>query len=316
MNTQSKVLDGLMGVCVGDALGVPVEFRSRDNLQKQPVTDMIGYGTYHQPPGTWSDDSSLTLCLADSLCNGYNLNDIGKKFVQWYHQNLWTPHGDVFDAGITTRKAIHRLHSGEVPVQEAGAKDENSNGNGSLMRILPLSFYLQGMETDQRFKIVADVSSITHGHIRSIISCCAYIEMAVNLLNGQSLKIAYTNMQRTIAEFYSDNEELRYLYNVIMKDISEFTKDKIRSSGYVVHTLEAALWCLLTSNSYPETVLKSVNLGEDTDTTGAVAGGLAGIYYGYENIPKKWIEQIARKDDIIELAERLARSLTGTERES
>ncbi len=313
MGTQDKVLAGLMGACVGDALGVPVEFRSRADLQEQPVKDMIGYGTYNQPPGTWSDDSSLTLCLVDSLCNGYNLNDIGKKFVQWYHENLWTPHGNVFDAGITTRKAIRRLYTGEVPAQEAGEKDEHSNGNGSLMRILPLAFYLEQIETEDIFNIVADVSSITHGHIRSVISCCAYIEMAVSLLKGQSLKTAYTNMRRTIMECYQNCEELRYLHNVIVKDISEFSRDKIRSSGYVVHTLEAALWCLLTSKSYSETVLKAVNLGEDTDTTGIVAGGLAGIYYGYKNIPQEWIEQIARKDDIIELTDRFERSLSGKE---
>ena len=312
--STNKVLDALMGVCVGDAVGVPVEFQPRSVLRQQPVRDMIGYGTYQQPPGTWSDDTSLTLCLAESLCHGYDLHDIGQKFVQWYYHNLWTPHGTVFDAGITTRKAIHRLRTGEVPPQEAGGRDERSNGNGALMRILPIAFYVRFMPIEQRFQIVAEVSALTHGHLRSILSCCVYIEMALNLLAGQSLDTAYRNMQRTIREYYRYEDELRYLYNVTEQDISQFSEVQIRSSGYVVHTLEAALWCLLTSRSYAETVLKAVNLGEDTDTTGAVAGGLAGIYYGIEDIPAHWVAQIARREEIIALAERLQQALAGKDR--
>ncbi len=136
----NKVLDGLFGLCVGDALGVPVEFKSRSYLTKNPVKNMIGYGTYNKPPGTWSDDSSLAFCLADSLCNGYDINDIADKFVSWYYHNLWTPHGEVFDIGNTTSEAIFRLKQGNINPEKAGAMDEYSNGNGSLMRILPLSF--------------------------------------------------------------------------------------------------------------------------------------------------------------------------------
>ena len=137
--TSNKVLDGLFGLCIGDALGVPVEFTSRDDLKEHPVADMIGYGMYNQPPGTWSDDSSLAFCLAESLCNGYDLNDIASKFVAWYYDNHWTPHGEVFDVGNATSEAIERLKIGVAP-QKAGSCSEYSNGNGSLMRILPLVF--------------------------------------------------------------------------------------------------------------------------------------------------------------------------------
>ncbi|RMF89508.1 MAG: ADP-ribosylglycohydrolase family protein [Nitrospinota bacterium] len=307
--STNKVLDALMGVCVGDALGVPVEFQPRSLLRQQPVRDMIGYGTHHQPPGTWSDDTSLTLCLAESLCHGYDLYDIGQKFVQWYEQNLWTPHGRVFDVGVTTQKAIRRLRAGKVPPQEAGGRDEGSNGNGSLMRILPIAFYVRSLPPEQRFRIVAEVSALTHGHRRAILSCCAYIELALHLLAGQPAEVAYRQMQHTMQTHFAHEDELPMLSRVITQDISRLPEGEIRSSGYVVHTLEAALWCFLTSHSYAETVLKAVNLGEDTDTTGAVAGGLAGIYYGVEDIPAHWVAQIARREEIIALAERLQRAL-------
>ena len=268
---------------------------------------MIGYGTHNKPPGTWSDDSSLAFCLADSLCNKYDINDIADKFVSWYYDNLWTPHGEVFDIGNTTSEAIFRLEQGNINPEKAGAMDEYSNGNGSLMRILPLAFILQELPFAKRVSSIADTSAITHAHIRSIIACVIYIEMSINLLNGQDLEEAYNNMKPSILEHYKGENELLHYSRILQNNIIKLKEDDIKSSGYVVHTLEASLWCLLTGNSYKEIVLKAINLGEDTDTTGAVAGGLAGIYYGFENIPSEWVNQIARKDDIVELAERLNR---------
>jgi ADP-ribosyl-[dinitrogen reductase] hydrolase len=172
---KDKIFGGIFGLIVGDALGVPVEFVPREVLKKNPVTDMIGYGTYNQPPGTWSDDSSLTLCLVDSLCNGFNLNDIAKKFIKWYEEAYWTPFGEVFDVGNTTRIAINNLIYG-IPPEKAGPSDEKSNGNGSLMRILPISFYVKNLDLDEQFDIPHKVSSITHGHPRSLIACGYYVQ--------------------------------------------------------------------------------------------------------------------------------------------
>ena len=160
----------LFGVAVGDAIGVPVEFKTRKSLQDDPVTDMRGYGSHHQPPGTWSDDSSLTFCLAEMLCGKYDLDNLAKRFVNWEHHAYWTPHGSVFDEGIATSAAIHRLASGVSPVK-AGGNEEDSNGNGSLMRILPLLFFVKNFNIDKRFQITKDVSSLTHRHIRSVIAC-------------------------------------------------------------------------------------------------------------------------------------------------
>jgi len=168
------IKDALFGLAVGDTLGVPVEFKSRETIRQNPVTEMIGYGTYNLPPGTWSDDSSLAFCLAEALTQDFELNVIGQNFVKWYDENFWTPHGRVFDIGNTTRQAINNLSTATRP-DLAGGFDEDENGNGSLMRILPLLFYIKDKEINERYQITKQVSSITHGHIRSVISCFYYL---------------------------------------------------------------------------------------------------------------------------------------------
>ncbi len=310
---RNKVLGGLSGLCIGDALGVPFESCSRDELKRNPVTTMVGYGVYNQLVGTWSDDSSLTFCLADTLCQGFNLDDIARKFCKWLYEGYWTPYGKAFGVGNTTRQAIFRLRKGVNP-EEAGGKSEYDNGNGSLMRILPLAYYLQNAEASKKFEIIHQVSSITHAHPRSQMACGIYIQLAINLLKGDKPKLAYQRMKATIVDFYRKEPycvEVNNFARILQADISKLTEDEIKSSGYVIDTLEASLWCLLNNNSYAETVLNAVNLGGDTDTTGAVTGGLAGIYYGYENIPKDWVEQIARKKDIMELANKLNKQIYG-----
>lgn len=298
----------LFGVAVGDALGVPVEFKSRQAISKNPVTDMIGYGTHNLPAGTWSDDSSLTFCLAEALTQEFNLNNIGQNFVRWYQENYWTPHGNVFDIGIATRDAISRLEDGEKP-ELAGGFEDSDNGNGSLMRILPLVFYLLDKPIKERFDITKKVSSITHGHFRSVIACFYYLEFALQILAGKDKFEIYQNLQTEISNHLTsltiNPAEIAIFDRLLKGKLAKLDEDEIQSSGYVLHTLEASIWCLLTTDNYKEAVLKAVNLGSDTDTTGAVTGGLAGLLYGLDNIPKRWITQLARKEDIENLAERL-----------
>ncbi|MEH2335360.1 ADP-ribosylglycohydrolase family protein [Nostoc sp.] len=311
MLTAAKTLSGLMGLCVGDALGVPVEFTSRAERVKSPVTTMLGYGTWNQPPGTWSDDSSLSFCLAECLCRGYSLDAIANSFWRWYKEAYWTPRGDVFDIGQTTHTAIMRLKQGVVPHQ-AGGKVENNNGNGSLMRILPMAYCHRNLTLGELLARVHDVSAITHAHARSQIACGIYISIAVALLEGADLQTAYLQALQDIQTIYSAREfllEKPHFGRVLNGEIAKLPVEEISSSGYVIDTLESSLWCLLNSSSYSEAVLKAVNLGGDTDTTAAVTGGLAGIYYGVENIPQKWMNQIARRQDIIYLAERFAKAI-------
>jgi ADP-ribosyl-[dinitrogen reductase] hydrolase len=289
-------------------LGVPVEFKSREEIAENPVSDMIGYGTYNLPPGTWSDDSSLAFCLAEALTVPYDVQGIANNFVRWYREAYWTPNGEVFDIGIATRQAIQRLEQGVAP-EQAGGTDEHSNGNGSLMRILPLLFYTQAKPIEERFALTQQVSSITHGHIRSVMACFYYLEFARALATTPNPHTVYQILQESLPSFFAKQsippEEIALFDRLLQHDISTLPESAIHSSGYVLHTLDASIWCLLTTTNYADAVLKAVNLGSDTDTTGCVTGGLAGLLYGFDAIPKHWLEQLARKDDIADLAERM-----------
>lgn len=308
MTNRDIYKDILFGVAVGDALGVPVEFKSRRIIAEQPITDMIGFGTYNLPAGTFSDDSSLTFCLAEALTQEFSLQTIGNNFVAWLYNNYWTPRGIVFDVGIATSQAIKRIQKGCNP-ELAGGVDISDNGNGSLMRILPLLVYIKNKQIAERYQITKQVSSITHGHIRSVIACFYYLEFARQIANGIDRFQVYKNLQTDISEFLNslsiNPNEIKLFDRLLKGNIFELTENQIFSSGYVLHTLEASIWCLLTTQNYKTATLQAVNLGEDTDTTGAVTGGLAGLHYGFESIPETWVQQLARKDDIEDLTNRL-----------
>lgn len=289
---MSKVYDGIMGLVVGDALGLPVEFCARDRFH---ITEMTGYGTFDMPPGTWSDDSSLTLALLESIARTSKVDtgDIMQNFSLWYTNHYFTPHDKTFDIGNTTREAIKRYLDGVAPEQCGGDASWN-NGNGSLMRILPLAF------VDCDDTVIDRVSSLTHAHEISKIACRIYIIIARHLLYGGDLR----ELLQTIPIEREDFNRLPV--------IESFPRERIESGGFVLDTLESALWCLLHSHSYRECVLLAVNLGGDTDTTGAVAGGLAGIMYGTggeKGIPKEWIAQIAKKEWIAELCENFEQAI-------
>ena len=311
-NEKIKAL--LYGVAVGDALGVPVEFKSRMAVRHDPVTDMRGYGTYNLPSGTWSDDSSLTFCLAEALTEDFSLERTAQYFVDWCYDNFWTPRGRVFDIGISTRIAIERLRDGVSP-EMSGGIDIRSNGNGSLMRISPLVFHIMDKPAEQRLRITKDVSSITHGHWISVLSCFYFLEFARLILEQQDKMYAYLSLQE---EFPALLESMAPVHtNIQMFDrllkgrIDELPEQEISSSGFVLHTLEACIWCILTTDNFKDAVLKAVNLGDDTDTTGAVTGALAGLLYGYDNIPATWIDVLAKKEEIGNLAERLGKKILG-----
>ena len=306
------IRNALLGLAVGDALGVPYEFKSREELEKSPAVTMTGYGTYNLPPGTWSDDSSLAFCLAEALSNDFSLDDIAKSFQKWYFSNYWTARGEVFDVGITTRQAIYRLSKG-VRADLAGGFDEIENGNGSLMRILPLVFYIRSLPIAERFQITKDVSSITHGHIRSVIACFYYLEFARLALERNDKHTIYQKLKVDVPRFLNSISinpmEIKQFNRLLNEHINDLPLSEISGTGYVVHCLEASIWCLLSTDSYPEAVLKAVNLGEDTDTTACVTGGIAGLLYGAENIPESWMNLLARRMDIEDLANRLAERL-------
>jgi ADP-ribosylglycohydrolase len=299
----------LLGVAVGDALGVPVEFRPRGGFR---VTDMQGYGTHNQPPGTWSDDTSLTLCLADSLCRGFAPDDITRNFIKWHDEGAFTAHGAVFDIGISTAKAIRRLKAGTAP-EKAGCVGVNENGNGSLMRIAPLVFYLADRPEAERFKITQSVSSITHAHPWSVAACYIYLEYLRKLLGNMDKNTAYAELRDEFQKDrpYIGQDTLDKFMRILRMDISTLPESGIKSGGFVIDTLEAALWCFLTTDNYQAAVLKAVNLGEDTDTTATVTGALAGLAYGIDTIPSAWLDTLTGYGDILRLAGAMAAAFAG-----
>jgi ADP-ribosyl-[dinitrogen reductase] hydrolase len=306
MRSKTENIAGcFLGLAIGDALGVPVEFKSRATLKVDPVTEMIGYGVWDQPSGTWSDDSSLAFCLAESLLHGYDLNDIAQRSARWMQGGYWSAHGDVFDIGGTTRVALGRILEGE-DARFSGETEERSNGNGSLMKIAPASLYFANQRDAELYTSIKAISSITHAHFRSVFGCFIFSIYIGELLKGAEKNIALKNTAvraRDFARKQAFNErEVALFIRILEGMIPSLREEEIYSGGYVIHTLEASIWCLLTTTSYKDAVLKAVNLGDDTDTTACVTGALAGLYYGYSSIPFQWCELVARKSDIIKLA--------------
>ncbi len=308
-----KVYDGIIGLAIGDALGVPVEFKSRQEIAENPVVSMREYGTHNQPIGTWSDDTSLTLALIDSIIekNKIDYVDIMDRFSNWLMYNDYTARGEVFDVGNATSRAIMNYGRGIDPL-ECGGISEYENGNGSLMRILPIAYYLQKQKDntmESKMEIVHNVSALTHRHPISLIACGIYVNIALRLLKiEESLYVCVEQGISEAFEFYdTEMPDEADNYNRLrnLSSFSNLAEEEIKSSGYVVDTLEASIWCLLNTNSYKECVLKAVNLGNDTDTVGSVVGGLAGIYYGSDDIPEEWLDVLVRRQYIEELCEKL-----------
>ena len=254
--TPATLRDCIYGLAVGDALGVPYEFKPRGSFE---CVGMVGHGTHGKPAGTWSDDTSMTLATCDSIrkLGRIDIDDIRHRFEDWLFKGVYTVDG-VFDYGGTTARAI---------TEGRGCAGERDNGNGSLMRIAPLAF-LAGVSDDG----IEAVSAITHAHRTSTSACVEFVHVLREVAAGVRLPI---------------EDELHAV-----------PESSIRSGGYVLDTYRAALWCLAGTDSYEECVLRAVNLGNDTDTTAAVAGALAGARYGFDSIPSEWIEALRGKETI------------------
>ncbi len=314
MNTNA-VVDALLGVAIGDAVGVPFEFSSRERMKSFPAKDMVGFGTHNQPAGTWSDDGALTFCLAESLILRYDLKNISMNFIKWKNEAYWSARGRVFDIGMTTAEAISRLkrliENDEVEElkNQKSYGDEYDNGNGSLMRIIPLLFFIKGRPIKEQFEIVWEVSALTHRHIRAAMSCMIYLKLAENLLEGMDKESSYSTMRTQILGLWDEIDfaakERNHFQKVIQNDIRETDIDDLKTGGYVIEVLESSIWFFLSKNTFEDTILSIINLGHDTDTSAAIVGGLAGIYYTQKGMPDYWIASIARMEDIMDLGNRL-----------
>ena len=303
-NNENTWLSGIMGVVIGDALGCPVQFRSREEVQKDPVTTMLGHGTYDMPVGTWTDDSSMTLALLGSIRDkgGIDLQDIMNRFVRWIRNGEYTPFGEAFDVGNGTMAAIVRYMKYD-DLQSCGGTTTQDNGNGSLMRILPACIYAyeNKLKDKEAVSMIHKVAGLTHNHIRGQIACGLYYFCIKSLLDEEGSLME--RLQKGLddgfgfyEEFLQDTSELSHYDRLRdLKKFSEVPEPQIKSSGYVVDTIEAAIWSLITTDSFEKCELTAVNLGEDSDTVGAIAGGLAGLFYGYKAIPNDWLKVIQKR---------------------
>jgi ADP-ribosylglycohydrolase len=303
---MSIVKDSLYGFIVGDAMGVPIEFEDREKLINKPVTSMLGYGSHDVEAGVYSDDTSMTLATMDSIIkqNGIiNYNDIADRFCNWVNNNEYTATNKVFDIGMTTKYALIKYFNNKIDATMCGGTNINENGNGSLMRMLPIAlycFYKNIKDDNEIFTLVKNSSSITHAHDISILGCYIYVRYVISLLETKNKISSYNFIKKLDYSMFIEEGKLEYS-RILFSDISTLNINDINSSGYVVDTLESVFWIVLNCISYNESIIGAINLGGDTDTIGAITGSIAGILYGYDNISKRWLSKLKNKDYIDEI---------------
>ncbi len=274
----------ILGAAIGDAMGVPFEFRNRGTFQ---CNDMVGYGTWNKPTGTYSDDTAMTLCTIDAITNGYSKELLIQNFIKWYKHGFWSIDNHTFDIGNTTSAALE-CHRQNKPIKN----DEYTNGNGSLMRIVPTAFWLIHFDRSDRHRLISEISSITHPHEISVNGCIFIIDVAIQLINGQNMKEAIDNCHHNI-----------YTYDYL----TNLNESEVKSDGFVLNTLQASLWVLVKTDNFKDAIMKAVNLGSDTDTTACVVGGLAGIIY---KIPDDWLKKLRGRNEITILAYQYEKVIT------
>ncbi|WP_426751420.1 ADP-ribosylglycohydrolase family protein [Myxococcus sp. Y35] len=308
-----RITGGLQGLLVGDALGVPYEFHAPEQIPSPELIELqppAGFARAHDgvPPGTWSDDGAHALCLLDSLLYRGRLDpeDLGRRLVNWLEWGYLAVDGQVFDVGIQTRTALGALYAG-TPALLAGPTGERDNGNGSLMRVLPLALWHEGSDA----KLASDAmtqSRITHGHMRSQVCCALYCLWARRILEGSG--DAWTDAVETFRALYPEGFEARTeLDTHVLPPGWETARGT--GSGYVVDCLRSARQCVVEGNTYEQVVKAAVRLGRDTDTTAAVAGGIAGLIHGVQGIPARWREALRGRELMQPLLQKLLGHVAG-----
>ena len=312
MNRQNnQYLGAIIGHAVGDAMGFPTEFSKREELLKNPVIEMIDSPDIGQPAGSWSDDTAMEIATIDSFIQKkyFDYKDIMDKWVKWISKSEYTPTGVSFDIGRTCLKAIKKYCNGTAPLQ-CGSTSINENGNGSLMRILPVALYAYSKNLDDISirKLTNEVSSLTHAHEVSRLGCYIYVQFIICLLKGYTKEEAYKHIQYLDYSAY-DMHSLKLYKRILDEQIEVQRLDQIKSTGYIVDTLESAMWIFMNAEHYKEAIIASTNIGGDTDTIGAIVGSMAGIYYGFDSIPSNWLDKLQRKDYLMELVDRFEKSV-------
>lgn len=295
MDLESRYRGCLLGLACGDAVGTTLEFSPRGSFA--PITDMMGGGPFNLKPGQWTDDTAMAICLAQSLLHrdGFDATDQMNRYLNWWRWGYPSPTGECFDIGMTVQDALLRFSATGYPL--SGSTDPNSAGNGSLMRLAPviLRFFPSLSEV---LKYARLSSQTTHAATEAVECCAVLAEIIVNALNGGTSK---PNLLRAS----QDGLKSASVIAIANADYLSKPRDQIQGSGYCVASLEAALWCFATTESFESAILTAANLGDDADTTAAIAGQLAGAFYGVDNIPRHWREQLYMSEDIDAMAKGL-----------
>lgn len=295
MDLKDRFRGCLLGLAVGDAVGTTVEFRPRGSFK--PLTDMIGGGPFHLRAGQWTDDTSMALCLATSLveCNGFDAFDQMERYCKWAETGYLSSTGVCFDIGNTAASALRRFRQTGDPF--AGSSDPYSAGNGCIMRLAPIPmFFFPDLEAAERF--AAESSRTTHGAAECVDACRLLARVICRALSGRPKDEVVLGDSQT----FMGSEKIVAIARGAYREKPE---EDIRGTGYVVDSLEAAMWCFVHTHTFKDAILMAANLGDDADTTAAVCGQIAGAYYGARQIPAAWIERLALRSEITELADRL-----------
>ncbi|WP_329841839.1 ADP-ribosylglycohydrolase family protein [Stenotrophomonas sepilia] len=293
MNQIDQFRGALLGLACGDAVGTTLEFKPRGSFT--PITDMVGGGPFQLQPGQWTDDTSMAMCLAESLvrCDSFDVHDQMNRYANWYRHGYWSATGECFDIGMATRAAIDRFLQDGQPL--AGSDDPRSAGNGSIMRLAPVALRYAGTPDLQA---MAELSSRTTHAAQECLEACRLLAVALERALAGGTRDAVLDLSNVPVE----SARLR---QIAAGGYRGATREQIRGNGYVADSLEAALWCFDRHDTFEAVVLEAANLGEDADTTAAIAGQLAGAFHGARGIPGRWLQRLALRAEIQALADAL-----------
>ena len=301
---MSKFIDTILGHAIGDAMGLSTQGMKREDLLSSPVYQMNESIRFNEPAGSWSDDTSLEIATIDSYIHNkcFDYYDIMNNFSLWLNDGKYTPNGNTFDIGSTCEEAIRRF-SFEISPLECGLKWITSCGNGSLMRMLPVALYAyaKNLKDDEIIKLTNEMSSLTHAHDICKLGCFIYVKFIMYILNGDKKEVAYKKIQNGNYSTYEIESIISY-DRLLRYNIKELKIDDIKTSGYIVDTLECAIWIILNTDNFKDAIISSTNIGGDTDTIGAVTGSIAGAIYGLESAPPYWLATLRQKDYLTRLA--------------
>ena len=312
MDVFTTVVSCILGLAVGDALGVPYEFMRRDQAAAAELEHMRSGGYHQQPAGAWSDDTAMALASMDSLTRsgGFDAEDMMAAFQDWYRKAVYTSTGETFGVGGTVFRALHRARAG-APALRCGPTGIRDNGNGALMRFAPVALYcvFRELPRAEEVQLVSDASAITHGHAISKLGCQIYTDFLRVLVKDGDKETAYRTICAENYEVYFPADAVKAYERILDGALSDLPRRWLRESGYVVDTLEAALWATLREDSYVDAVGEVIHLGYDTDTAAAVTGSLCGVLYGRESIPREWRDELLRREYLEDLCEKFSQIL-------